>query len=160
MSHGSIDTPHLTLIPQTVAGVLAMIAAMAPEDRAEVSDAWLAGLDQPGAEPWMLGFKVVERASGAEIGSCGFKAPPADGMVELAYGVAEEFRGRGYATEAAAAAAKFAMDSGEVSVVRAHTRLGPNASTRVLERCGFLCLGEVIDPEDGLVWRWEKRGRD
>jgi RimJ/RimL family protein N-acetyltransferase len=27
---------------------------------------------------------------------------------------------------------------------------------RVLAKCGFQHIGEVIDPEDGLVWRWEK----
>jgi len=27
---------------------------------------------------------------------------------------------------------------------------------RVLECCGFECVGEVMDPEDGLVWRWER----
>ena len=31
-----------------------------------------------------------------------------------------------------------------------------NASTRVLTKCGFRHVGEVMDPEDGLVWRWEK----
>ena len=29
------------------------------------------------------------------------------------------------------------------------------AATRVL-KCGFRYTGEVIDPEDGLVWSWEK----
>jgi len=27
----------------------------------------------------------------------------------------------------------------------------------VLEKCGFTHVGEVVDPEDGLVWRFEKR---
>jgi hypothetical protein len=26
----------------------------------------------------------------------------------------------------------------------------------VLDQCGFWHRGEVVDPEDGLVWRWEK----
>ncbi len=30
-----------------------------------------------------------------------------------------------------------------------------NASTRVLTKCKFKWVGEVMDPEDGLVWRWE-----
>ena len=40
--------------------------------------------------------------------------------------------------------------------VRAHTLPQPSASTRVLTKCGFRHIGAVIDPEDGLVWRWEK----
>ena len=30
------------------------------------------------------------------------------------------------------------------------------ASTRVLRKCGFVHIGEVVDPEDGPVWRWER----
>ena len=41
-------------------------------------------------------------------------------------------------------------------MVRAHTFLEANASTRVLTKCGFRSVGEVFDPEDGLVWTWEK----
>jgi [ribosomal protein S5]-alanine N-acetyltransferase len=31
-----------------------------------------------------------------------------------------------------------------------------NPSVRILERLGFAHLGQVVDPEDGLVWRWER----
>jgi RimJ/RimL family protein N-acetyltransferase len=40
-------------------------------------------------------------------------------------------------------------------IVRAHTLPERNASTRILEKCGFTFRGEILDPEDGLVWRWE-----
>jgi RimJ/RimL family protein N-acetyltransferase len=51
---------------------------------------------------------------------------------------------------------EYARDAGSVRVVRAHTLIGPGASTRVLEKVGFSLLGEVIDPDDGAVWRWER----
>ena len=35
-------------------------------------------------------------------------------------------------------------------------KAGINASTRVLTKCGFRHIGQVIDPEDGPVWRWER----
>jgi len=70
--------------------------------------------------------------------------------------VAPEHQGKGYATEAANALVVFAFSTGQVRVVRAHTLREQNASTRVLVKCGFRHVGEVIDPEDGLVWRWEK----
>jgi ribosomal-protein-alanine N-acetyltransferase len=35
------------------------------------------------------------------------------------------------------------------------TRPEYNASGRVLTACGFERTGEVVDPEDGLVWRWD-----
>ena len=105
---------------------------------------------------WTLGFAIVHRATNAVIGGCGFKGPPgAVGVVEIAYGVAPDHRRNGYATEAAAALAAFAFGNDEVRVVRAHTFAVANDSTRVLAKCGFQAVGEVIDPEDGVVWRWE-----
>ena len=65
--------------------------------------------------------------------------------------------GKGYATEAAEALVSYALADPRVRVVRAHTFEKANASTRVLTKCGFGYIGEVIEPEDGLVWRWEKR---
>jgi RimJ/RimL family protein N-acetyltransferase len=110
---------------------------------------------------WALGFAIVERDSGATVGDCGYKGPPdAEGCVEIAYGVAPEHRGRGIATEAAAALTAYAQAQEFVRCVLAHTLPERNASTRVLEKCGFRRIGPVIDPEDGLVWRWEKPRTD
>lgn len=77
-------------------------------------------------------------------------------MVEISYGTDPDYRGKGYATETAQALVRYAFGDSRVRVVRAHTNEKANASTRVLTKCGFRCIGEVIDPVDGLVWRWEK----
>lgn len=69
------------------------------------------------------------------------------------------YQGRGYATEAAQALVEYAFESGQVRLVRAHTLPAENASTHVLTKCRFTWKGEVMDPEDGLVWRWELSGR-
>ena len=124
----------------------------------DVSPAWLEALRTAvTADPWEHGFAVVELASKSVIGSVGFKGPPdGDGIVEIAYGIAPGYQGKGYATEAAAAGVAFAFNSSAVRLVRAHTLPTPNASTRVLSKCGFEKTGEVVDPEDGLVWRWER----
>ncbi|WP_206108267.1 GNAT family N-acetyltransferase [Paludisphaera soli] len=153
-----IPTPRLDLILQTPDQVLAWVESLPPEVRAEVSPDWVARVHStPPGDPWSLSYAVEERAGRAVVGGCAFKGPPdADGVVELAYGVDEEYRGRGYATEAAAALAGFALADGRVRVVRAHTRPEYGSSARVLVKCGFTKLGEVVDPEDGLVWRWER----
>jgi RimJ/RimL family protein N-acetyltransferase len=153
-----IETRSLRLIVPTPAEVLARIDAMSPAERAEVSPDWVARVRAvTTADPWTLGFSMVNRISGAVVGSCAFKAPPdAEGVVEIAYGVDTEHQGRGYATEAAAAMVDFAFGSGLVRLVRAHTRHGNVASQRVLAKSGFQSVGEVIDPEDGLVFRWER----
>ena len=151
-----LHTPRLRLILQTREEVRAAIAAMSPEHQAQVSPEWLARLDaSPDSDPWNRSFGVLHRDSGAVVGSCGFKGPPADGMVEIAYAIEPDMQGKGLATEAARALVEFAFGSGDVRLVRAHTLPEANASTRVLAKCGFTHLGEVIDPEDGRVWRFE-----
>jgi RimJ/RimL family protein N-acetyltransferase len=153
-----IPTARLELVLQTPDEVLAWVASMPAADRAEVSPDWLARVrTTPAGDPWALGFIVVERASGSAVGSCAFKGPPdAEGVVEVAYGIDLAHRGRGFATEAAEALVGFAFASGRVRLVRAHTKPDNGPSKRVLARCAFRWVGEVIDPEDGLVWRWER----
>jgi len=87
---------------------------------------------------------------GNVIGKCGFKGPPdGDGMVEIAYGVSPEYQGKGYATEAAAALVSYALGTGQVRVVRAHTLPEPNASTRVLTKSSFQKVTEPNFSEFG-----------
>lgn len=150
---------RLDLVLQTREEVYAMVEGMSPSEKAELSAEWLAMVDSStSADPWIHGFSLVHRDSAMVVGHAGFKGPPtADGMVEIAYGVDPDYRGKGYATEAAAELTAYAFSSGRVHVVRAHTRPEANASGRVLRKCGFRYIGEVIDPEDGLVWRWEKQ---
>ena len=162
MSATHMQTKSLKLVLQTIEEARAEVEAMSPADRAHVSADWLARLGAlTSADPWTLGFSLVHRDSEMVVGSIGFKGPPtADGVVEISYGVNPDHQGKGYATEAAQALTAYAFSSGKVRVVRAHTRPEPNASTRVLVKCGFRRIGEVIDPEDGLVWRWEKHRKE
>jgi RimJ/RimL family protein N-acetyltransferase len=154
----SLLTAHLELVPKTRDEVLADIAAMTANDKGQLSPIWLARLAVSAVvDPWVHGFSLVQRGSDTVVGSCGFKGPPADGSVEIAYGVSPEQRNRGYATEAAAALVTYAFERADVRVVRAHTLPNSTASQRVLEKCGFEHVGELIDADDGLVWRFEKR---
>ena len=157
LARTEIHTENLTLALQSPEETLASIEGMDPSDRAEVSPEWLARVKATSeANPWIHGFAAVHRASGAVVGGCGYKGPPdEDAVVEIAYGVDAADRGKGYATEMARALVTFAFTTGDVRVVRAHTRPQNDASSRVLTKCGFAFIGEVIDPEDGLVWRWE-----
>ena len=102
-------------------------------------------------------FLAMDGASRGVVGTCAFKgAPDRDGTVEIAYYTFLPYEGRGFATGMAAALAERAAASGEVRTVRAHTLPERNASVRVLEKLGFRFTGEVVDPEDGPVWRWER----
>jgi RimJ/RimL family protein N-acetyltransferase len=170
-----IETPHLRLLPAAPQHLLALTEGVQQFEKqsglpaaegfgdfmtsGEVSPDWLAGLRTATvADPWVYGFVIVDAESGEVIGTCGFKGPPdAAGVVEIAYGIVPSFEGRGYATEAAQALVDFARHHREVRAVRAHTLPDNRASVRVLEKCGFLHMGEVMDPDDGLVWRFERR---
>ncbi|CAN5890514.1 hypothetical protein BH11GEM1_BH11GEM1_18950 [soil metagenome] len=122
-----------------------------------MSPDWLARVDSGTADAWTLGYTMVLQGSGASIGTCGFKGRPGpDAAVEIAYGVSPEHEGRGYATEAAMWLVAHAFDSIGVSVVRAHTQSNEGASARVLVKCGFRCVGQVVELDDGVVWRWER----
>src|SRR6266853_3051077 len=171
-----IDTPRLTLLAFTPEQLLVLIehperfeevAALTPADglrgfyvSGDVSPHWLDALRASvgqGPNPWRHGFWVVEKETGQIVGGAGFRgAPDAAGMVEIAYGIVPSREGRGYATEVARALIHFAGKDPRVRLIRAHTRPKANASTRVLRKCGFEQVGEVVDPEDGPVWRWER----
>ena len=152
-----LQTENLTLVLPSTEEVLARIQAMSPADQAQVSPDWVARLRAaPEPDPWTHGFTILHRASGEMVGSCGYKGPPdADGVVEIAYGIDAAYQDPGYATEAARALVAHALEQDGVLLVIAHTLPEPNASGRVLTKCGFRWIGEVVDPEDGPVWRWE-----
>jgi len=170
-----IETARLTLVPYSPDQLLALIddpdrfAVLAGCPAADglrdflasddVSPTFLAGLRASQApDPWVHGFAVVHTERRLVIGNAGFKGPPDEvGFVEIAYGIVPAFERRGFATEAATALVDFAFASGRVRVVVAHTLPVQSASTRVLAKTGFQCVGEVSDPDDGRVWRWERR---
>jgi RimJ/RimL family protein N-acetyltransferase len=152
-----LQTDRLTLVLNSVNEIRERIEQLSDEDRAQVSPLWMENaFAVTESDPWLHGFKVTLREDGTIIGDAGFKGPPSeDGFVEIAYGIAPDHQGHGFATEAAGALIEFARRAVGVRVVRAHTMSDKGASSRVLAKCGFRFVGEVIDPEDGLVQRWE-----
>ncbi|GEM_PF-24122 len=108
------------------------------------------------SDPWQFGFAVIHKIDNVLIGMGGFPgAPDADGVAEIAYGIAPAYQGKGYATEVAEALIDFASNHARVKIIRAHTLAETSASTRVLQKCGFQRAGESID-EGRVVWRWER----
>ncbi len=99
-------------------------------------------LEHPEDWGWYSIWMIV-RKDGKHIGNLGFRGSPAGGMVELGYGIAEEYRGFGYATEAVETLVAWAMEQPGVSRVEAETADDNAASRRVLEKCGFVPSGAV-----------------
>lgn len=107
----------------------------------------------PRPDPW---GSYLAHDGDIPVGLCAFKtAPDSDGTVEIAYMTFPACEGRGHAVAMAEALTDIAFAAGAPLVV-AHTLPEENPSNRALRRNGFAFAGETIDPEDGLVWRWEK----
>jgi len=104
--------------------------------------------------PAAWGVHLFFDEDGALVGNGGWKGEPRDGVAELGYAVAPERQRRGIATAAVRELIARARAVG-VRLVIAHTVPESSASTTVLDRCGFVQVGELVDPDDGLVWRWE-----
>lgn len=110
-----------------------------------MDEGWIeAQTAQPGdrtLSPWV----IVIRDSGAVAGFCGFFVRPAKGIT-IGYGIVPDYRGRGIATEAAAAV----LDWAERHDIDAYASIRPPnpASVRVLEKIGLRLVDSYRD-EDG-----------
>ena len=109
----------------------------------------------PEAADWWMHF-FFDATDGTLIGLGGYKGAPADGALEIGYEFAPALRGAGRATEAAKGMVAHAFAQPDVDHVIAHTLPNENASTAVLRKVGFRFDAEIVDPDDGPVWRWRR----
>ena len=65
------------------------------------------------------------------------------------------FRNSGLATEFAMSLIDIALEHPEVTGICAHTLAEENASCAVLKNAVLRKVSELIDDEDGAIWRWE-----
>jgi RimJ/RimL family protein N-acetyltransferase len=109
---------------------------------------------EPRPDPW---GSYLGHAGETAVATGAFKsAPDLAGAVEIAYMTFPAHEGQGYARAMVPTLYALAIAHG-ASLVVAHTLPEENASNRALRSSGFAFAGEVSDPEDGLIWRWEKR---
>ena len=103
--------------------------------------------DNPGSAGWWLYYIVLPGANGGmAIGTCGYKGPPADGCVEIGYGVLTAYRRRGIATEASLGLIDRAFADPGVRLVVAETLPELTASIGVMTKCGFEYCGDGSEP--------------
>ena len=86
---------------------------------------------------------MIELKSGAHIGELCFKGLDDNGAPEIGYGIAEEYQGKGYATEAVNAVAQWALKQDGVRRIEAEAEESNIASVKVLEKCGFIRNGVI-----------------
>ena len=107
-----------------------------------------------GDDRWGSYF-IISKEDKILLGTCGYKGiPGTDNFAELGYEINPAHQNKGYATEVAKALIDFAI-SQNIAGIRAHTLPEINASCKVLEKCNLIFAGEVTDPDDGPVWKWE-----
>ncbi|HVE73542.1 MAG TPA: GNAT family N-acetyltransferase [Mycobacteriales bacterium] len=160
-----IETERLTLVSLSPALIDALVAGDLPaardlaaydiEPETFADDGYVLARRQaqlaadPTEQPWLLRAAVL-RNTRTVVGRVGFHGPPdASGSVEVGYTVAPEHRGRGLATEMAAAMFAWAAAQGAQTVV-ASVRPDNGPSLAVVAKLGFVQTGEQIDEIDGL----------
>ena len=139
------------------------IDAMSNENWAQVADMTLRKIGRRlECEPLSInshhwgGYYVIDTRTREFVGSCAYKDKPSpSGEVEIAYFTYPGFEGKGFATAMAAKLIDMAMASPLVTTVIAHTLPEENASVALLKKIGMKFGGEISDPDDGQVWRWE-----
>lgn len=98
---------------------------------------------------------MIELKDGTHVGELCFKGLNNDGAVEIGYGISDEYRGRGYATEAVKAVTSWALNYLGVSCVEAETEADNTASINVLQKCGFSSTGTFGEEGPRFVRRGE-----
>ncbi|CAA9560909.1 MAG: GCN5-related N-acetyltransferase [uncultured Thermomicrobiales bacterium] len=107
---------------------------------------------QPGLAEWGMQI-LIHTEEAIIIGTAGFKGKPLDnGTVELGYGIAPAYQGRGYATEAVRGLIAWAFTQSQVKRVFANCLPENAASARVLTKAGF----QPLPPTVGYL-NWELR---
>ena len=82
-------------------------------------------------------------------GAPGTNGPGKPDALEFGYTVFEEFRGRGYATEAARALMAWAQHEHAIRHFIASVSPGNTASLAIVRKLGFVETGTLWDEEDG-----------
>lgn len=182
----ALETPRLRLVPITLEMVEAVLArdkdaADAALDRslaahgfptgARFPDSWpnddlvarafpysLAAIRQDPAKRLWGDTMVVSRDTPPQVlGSVVFKGLPDDGIAEVGYGIEDESRGQGLATEATRACVEWALAQPGIVAVQAITFAAHLASLGVIANVGMSACGTRDHPIFGELLVFERR---
>lgn len=100
---------------------------------------------------WFTNWLIVHKSDNCVAGGIGVAGMPNDqGETEIGYGIDQDYRRQGIATEALESLVHWVFQHSFVKAVIAHTPIDLQNSQRVLERAGF----ERVSEEKGLIlWR-------
>jgi [ribosomal protein S5]-alanine N-acetyltransferase len=101
--------------------------------------------------PW-VGYLV--KRNNVIVGSVAFTGPPENNTVEVSYWTFKQFEAQGISTASCRQLISIAKETDPNIIVTAKTAPEKNASTSILEKCGFVFSGVVQDHEIGDAWGW------
>ena len=114
-----IETKRLKSYPAAQEQMETFIAAETDAELKKAYTEMLEGcLQNPNQWQWFAMW-MIELRDGTHIGDLCFKGLEANGMAEIGYGILEEYRGQGYATEAVGAVVAWALKQTGVKRVEA-----------------------------------------
>jgi [ribosomal protein S5]-alanine N-acetyltransferase len=103
---------------------------------------------------WRAPCLFVSGVPPVAVGSAAFMGEPVNGRIEVGYGVAPVYAGRGFATAGVRLMVEQALSQPEVEEVYAETAIGNIASKRVMQKIGFTHIGQRESEHDGRVDQW------
>ena len=149
-----IETNRLKIYSASKEQMEAFIAAQSVEVLKEAYAEMLDGcLAHPDQWEWYA-IWMIELKYGVHIGELCFKGIDESGSTEIGYGIAEDYRGCGYAAEAVRAAVSLALEQDTINCVTAEVDKDNTSSVRVLEKSGFEQSAEI--GEEGPIYRKSK----
>jgi len=105
---------------------------------------------------WCTNWVIILKEENRIIGGACFKGKPDEwGNVEIGYGINEEYRNKGYATEAVNQLIRWALIENNVQAIIAETDKDNIPSWRVLEKNGMKKFKET---EKSIWWKLVKKG--
>ena len=167
-------TPRLRLVPMTLAAVEAvlardrrraeaLVAARFPDDWLNddlVARAFPFSIAAIRADPFVRLWGdslILARDEPRVIGSVVFHGRPADGVAEVAYGIEDGSRSRGFAGEATAACVEWALAEPGIVAVQATTFPWHAASLGVIRHLGMTPCGVREHDTLGELLVFERR---
>ncbi|BCN30953.1 GNAT family N-acetyltransferase [Anaeromicropila herbilytica] len=150
-----VKTDHLIIEPLSDSEMEHLIAKELDTDMKQAYSEMLAGCKQnPEQRIWHAVWNMqINDVTGKSVGDLSFKGLDSNGIVEIGYGIKEEYEGQGYMTEAVTAMARWASEQIGVKYVEAETDPDNKASQRVLEKSGFILNGKIGVEGPRYVWK-------
>ncbi len=137
-----LTTGRLTLRPVMKADIEALVRIrslpMPLQDAKAAVSRMVQELEKPFTFHWVITreSEVIGRVKAWDVN-------PYNGYLQLGYDMGEEYRGRGYMTEAVRAIVRFMLTEAEANRVFCSVRAGNTASRRVCEKAGMAHEGTL-----------------